>query len=107
MEGSPKVTAVLLAAGTSTRMGGVNKLLLPVGGMPLVRRSVETLLRASVGEVVVVLGHEAERVRAAVGALPVRCVVNAAYASGMTSSIQAGVRAAAPGADCPPRLRPR
>lgn len=90
------ISAILLAAGASVRMGARNKLLLHVAGEPLVRRSARVLMEASVGEVVVVVGHEAGRVGAALAGLPLRQVLNAAYPTGMTSSIQAGVRAAAP-----------
>ena len=58
-----RLAAVVLAAGSSTRMGR-NKLLLELGGETLVRRAVRAALGAGVDEVVVVLGHEEPRVRA-------------------------------------------
>lgn len=97
--GSPSFSAVLLAAGESRRMGGPNKLLLPVRGAPLVRRSLETLLACAPRELCVVLGHEASRVRAALegagGPSPgsVRLVVNDEFASGQVSSVRAGLSA--------------
>lgn len=87
------VAGVVLAAGTSSRFGGENKLLADVDGQSMVRRSVETLLEADIDRVVVVVGHEAERVRDALADLDVRFVENPAYNSGQASSVAAGVRA--------------
>jgi molybdenum cofactor cytidylyltransferase len=93
--GAQRFSAVLLAAGLSRRMGGPNKLLLPVAGQPLVARSLDTLLASGVAEVVVVLGHEAERVRAALAPLAAsgvaRFVENPEYESGQVSSVRTGL----------------
>jgi len=86
------VAAIILAAGSSTRMGR-NKLLLDVGKQPLVRRTVAAALDAGLHPVIVVLGHEAERVRAAIAGLGCRTVINREHALGMRVSLQAGVRA--------------
>lgn len=95
--GSQRFSAVLLAAGLSRRMGGPNKLLLPVAGQPLVVRSLDTLLASGVAEVVVVLGHEAQRVQAALSPLVAsgvaRFVENPEYESGQVSSVRAGLAA--------------
>ena len=88
-----EVSAILLAAGLSQRMGAVNKLHIPVDGVPLLRRSTERLIAAGLGEVVVVLGHEAERTAALIADLPVRAVVNADYGSGQMSSVHRGLEA--------------
>lgn len=90
------VSAIVLAAGSSQRMGSVNKLLLPYDGRPLVRHVAETIAASAADEVIVVVGHEADRVRAALAGLPVRIVHNEWHAEGMTTSIQAGVGAASP-----------
>ncbi|HPA91472.1 MAG TPA: NTP transferase domain-containing protein, partial [Quisquiliibacterium sp.] len=58
------LAAVLLAAGEARRMQGINKLLLEIDGVPLVRRSARMLVRAGIEDIVVVLGHQADRVRA-------------------------------------------
>ncbi len=89
---NPRVAAVVLAAGRARRMGGA-KLLLPVGGIPMVRRVVDAALRSRVSETIVVVGHEAQGVRAALDGLPVRVVANADYARGMSSSLRAGLAA--------------
>jgi molybdenum cofactor cytidylyltransferase len=64
----PVVAAIVLAAGTSTRMRGANNLLLDVGGQPMIRRVVETV-RRGVPSVTVVAGHEAEGVAATLAGL--------------------------------------
>jgi len=89
----PVTAAIVLAAGTSSRMGGRNKLLLEVGGKPLVRRVVRTALEAGLEPVVVVVGHQAGRVRKALDRLGCRIVDNPHYRGGMTTSLRAGVAA--------------
>jgi molybdenum cofactor cytidylyltransferase len=84
------VSAVVLAAGASTRMGR-QKLLLTLGGEPLVRRAVRQVCEAGFDDVLVVLGFEHENLRAALGDLPARFAVNVAYASGMGSSFRTAV----------------
>ncbi len=92
------IAGIVLAAGASRRFGS-QKLLASVGGVPLVRRSVERLLEASLDEIVVVLGSDASAVGAALAGLRVRTVTNAAYATGMSSSLRAGVDALRPATD--------
>ena len=84
------ISAVVLAAGASTRMG-TQKLLLPLGGEPLVRRAVRQVCAAGFDDVLVVLGSEHERTLAALEGLAVRHAVNADYASGMGSSFRTAV----------------
>ncbi|MFB6073023.1 MAG: NTP transferase domain-containing protein [Halobacterium sp.] len=93
--GGARVAGVLLAAGTSSRFGDENKLLAPVDGAPMVRRSAETLLDAGLREVVVVVGYEADRVRDALAGLDVRFAENPDYESGQASSVRTGVNALA------------
>jgi molybdenum cofactor cytidylyltransferase len=88
-----EVSALLLAAGESRRMGGRNKLLLPVGGEPLLRRCAHTLLDSPVSQLVVVLGHEAERVRPALDGLALTMVENEHYREGQMTSVHAGLAA--------------
>ena len=84
------IQVIMLAAGLSRRMGARNKLLLEIDGEPLVRRSAKAYLACS-DHVTVVLGHEAERVRAALAGLPVSFVDNLDYAAGQQSSVRAGL----------------
>lgn len=88
-----RVAGVLLAAGTSSRYGETNKLLVEYEGDPLVVHAARTLLAADVSPVVVVLGHEAERVRAALADLPVETVENPDYAQGQATSVRRGIEA--------------
>jgi molybdenum cofactor cytidylyltransferase len=85
------VAGTLLAAGASTRMGR-NKLLLPIAGETIVRRVARRAL-AVLDPIIVVLGHEAEQIRAALADLPCRTTLNADPARGMHSSVQSGIAA--------------
>ena len=85
-----KAAAVLLAAGLSRRMGERNKLLIGIEGEPLVRRTAKAYLAAGV-EVHVVLGHEAEQVRAALKDLAISFALNPDYAQGQPTSVYAGI----------------
>ncbi|MDQ0391016.1 nucleotidyltransferase family protein [Labrys monachus] len=91
--GSPAVAIVLLAAGLSARMGGPSKLLLDVGGEPMIRRTARNALAMRPAEMVVVTGHRADEVAAALAGLPVRLVFNPDYAEGQQGSVVAGLRA--------------
>ena len=84
------VSAVVLAAGASTRMGA-QKLLLPVGGEPLIRRTVRQVCDAGFDDVLVVVGNDWENTLAALDGLPIRHAVNAEYATGMGSSFRTAV----------------
>ncbi len=90
------ITAIVLAAGESRRMGRANTLLLPFGETTLSARVVRTVRQSEAGDVIVVLGHEADRVRAVLEGDGVTIVENDRYREGMTTSIHAGVRAASP-----------
>ncbi len=86
------VTAIVLAAGLSTRMGQT-KALLPWHGQPLVAYQVKQLRAAGVQDVVVVTGHDAERVAAEAAAAGGRQVFNAEYQAGRAGSLRAGAMA--------------
>ncbi len=91
----PRVGAVVLAAGASTRLGRPKQLVLH-DGEPLVRRAAQLAHEAGASPVVVVLGARAPEVRAALDGLPDLIVVDhEAWAEGMASSLAAGVRALA------------
>jgi molybdenum cofactor cytidylyltransferase len=84
------VSAVVLAAGASTRMK-TQKLLLPLSNEPLVRRVAAAVCDAGFDDVLVVVGSEHEQVVKALQGLPIRCAVNPDYASGMGSSFRTAV----------------
>lgn len=84
------ISAVLTAAGLSSRMGSP-KPLLPWLGKTLVESQVETLLEAGVSEVIVVLGYKAEEVASYVTGDLIHVVTNTEFRSGRTSSIRAGL----------------
>jgi molybdenum cofactor cytidylyltransferase len=94
-----RVAAIVLAAGQSRRMGGPNKLLAEIGGQPLVRRVVGEVLASPARPVVVVTGHQRERVEAALAGLPVALVHNPDFADGLSTSVKAGIAALPPEAD--------
>ena len=88
---SPRIAAILLAAGLSSRMGGANKLLADAGGMAMVRRSAAAVLASGASPLIVVTGHQADAVRAALGGLAVSFAHNPNFASGLASSLKTGL----------------
>ena len=90
--GASKIAAVVLAAGTSSRMG-TNKLLLPLDGHSLIWHAVQTACASSADVVVVVVGNEAERVAAALPVGRHQRVDNPRYAEGLSTSFHAGLDA--------------
>ena len=87
------ISAIVLAAGQGKRFGGTKQLEL-VSGKPLVQHAIDAAAEAGVGEIVVVLGHDSERVSEAL-VLPetARVVVNERYAEGQATSLAAGLDA--------------
>ena len=81
------MAAIVLAAGCATRMGS-QKLLLELGGRPLVQRAVDAALSSHATKTIVVVGHEAERVRDDLAGRAVTFAVNPDYAAGMSTSLQ-------------------
>jgi molybdenum cofactor cytidylyltransferase len=92
------LSAIVLAAGMSTRMGR-NKLLLTHRYKTLIALAVDTLLASAVDEVIVVVGHEAEKIRTELEGRQVRFVFNADYREGMSTSVRVGVAAVSSRAD--------
>ncbi|MDR2240861.1 MAG: molybdopterin-binding/glycosyltransferase family 2 protein [Zoogloeaceae bacterium] len=90
---APNVAALVLAAGRSARMGGVNKLFAELDGVPLLLRAVNAALASKAASVTVVLGHEAERAEALLAGCNVNIVRNPDYADGMSTSLRAGLAA--------------
>jgi molybdenum cofactor cytidylyltransferase len=93
-----RVGAVILAAGQSSRFragGGLDltKLVARIDGKPIVRRVVEAALAAKARPVVVVTGYARDSVEAALADLDVRLTFNSKFASGLASSLKAGLSA--------------
>lgn len=97
-EGGVSVSGIVLAAGRATRMGG-HKLLLPIGGLPMLHRVVEASLNSRAAQTVLVVGHDAEAILEAMEGWPVTVVVNPDFAAGMSTSVRAGLLAVDPACD--------
>jgi molybdenum cofactor cytidylyltransferase len=89
-EALPAVAGVLLAAGSSSRMGS-NKLLLEMGGESIVRRAARRALAAGLDPLIVVLGHQAELSGDQLRGLPCSPLINTDYEKGIASSLRTGV----------------
>jgi len=85
------ICAIVLAAGSSRRMG-VQKVLLPFGGKSVIGHIVDQLLTSSVDKVHVVVGHQADRIRRELSGSEVTIVTNTQYEEGMLSSVRTGIR---------------
>lgn len=95
MSATDSLSAIIVAAGRSRRMGERNKLLLEVGDHPVLTRVLRAVSRAPVSEIIVVTGAQHERVASLVEREgSARTVHNPDFSSGMASSIRRGVRAA-------------
>jgi len=92
------ISAILLAAGESRRMGR-SKQLLPWHGKTLLQHSLESILNSAADETILVLGHEADRIGKSLPALPVKIVINPDYKQGMASSLRQGLLAMDPGSE--------
>jgi len=93
----PKVAAIVLAAGASTRYGQP-KQLLPVGGKTMLQYVVDVVLASPVDQIIVVLGHRAGEMGAILKDTPADIVTNEEWEAGLSTSMQAGLRAVRPDA---------
>jgi molybdenum cofactor cytidylyltransferase len=88
----PRIGAVILAAGTSSRMGEA-KQLLRLGATTLLDQVTENVRASRVDEIVLVLGHEAETIKQTIATKKLKIVVNESYRQGMGTSLRAGLSA--------------
>lgn len=95
---TPKISGIILAAGLSTRMGEP-KQLLPFGDSTIIETVIDNLLGSKLNEVIVVVGHEAEKVQARIRHKAIKIAFNPAYQEGMLTSAQCGVRSISASAD--------
>ena len=93
------ISGIVLAAGTASRFGST-KQIVEVDGKPLVQHAIDTAAAAELDEIVVVLGHDSERVRAVLE-LPsnARVIVNERFAEGQSTSLAAGLQALDPASE--------
>jgi molybdenum cofactor cytidylyltransferase len=85
------ISAVILSAGESSRMGRP-KALLPIEGQKFIERIIRVIGQSRVGRTIVVLGHHADELRGQIEHLPIQVVVNPDYQRGQLSSLQAAIR---------------
>ncbi|MEM7136456.1 MAG: molybdopterin-binding/glycosyltransferase family 2 protein [Myxococcota bacterium] len=88
-----KIAAIVLAAGSSKRMGDTNKLLLPVDGIPMVTRVVDAIAQSRSAETIVVTGHEPSAIMSALAGRDVRFAHNDRHGDGMGTSVARGFEA--------------
>ena len=88
-----KTAGIILAAGSSSRMGTINKLLLNWDGEPFIRKIVRTALLSGLDPVIIVTGWQAEAVQAAAGDLKFRIVNNEQWQAGQSTSVRKGIEA--------------
>lgn len=91
LQTSHKVAALVLGAGSSSRMGEQNKLLATVGGIPMLQRVVDAALQAEIVSVTVVTGCQDQAVRQLLRGYDVSFVHNAAYREGIAGSLKLGL----------------
>ncbi|MFT5180802.1 MAG: molybdenum cofactor cytidylyltransferase [Alphaproteobacteria bacterium] len=95
----PRIAGIVLGGGQSRRMGVVNKLLVKIDGKSMIRHAVDTVREAGADPIIVVTGHEPERVRAELDGAQVIFVHNDAYAEGLSTSLRTGIAAVPDGCD--------
>ena len=86
------IAGILLAAGTSSRMGS-NKMLFELNGESVLRGAVRRALAGGLSPLLVVLGHEEDKARRELAGLACQVLVNPEYENGITSSLQKGISA--------------
>lgn len=97
MTGTQSTAAIILAAGSSSRMGGGrHKLILPLDGRPVLAHVIDASLASQAHPIVVVLGHQSAQVRSQIEHYTtdneVTLIENAQYHQGMSSSLRTGIR---------------
>ena len=95
----PKIAGLVLAAGQSRRMGSINKLLAEIRGESMIRRTVTNLVSSLATPVIIITGHQSEKVSATITDLSVTMVYNPAYGNGLSTSLRKGLAALPPDID--------
>ena len=87
------ISAILLAAGESKRMGGENKLLKKINGIPLIIHTVKNILSTSISELIIVIGYQEKMMRDTINKdSKIKFVYNKDFKAGMSSSIKMGLK---------------
>ena len=86
------IAALVLAAGSSKRMGKQNKLLAEVAGKPMIRHVIEAIRKSNIQSIIVVTGYDAELLQQALGDQEISFVHNPDYDSGLSTSLKAGLK---------------
>jgi len=98
MRDHAKVAGIILAAGTSTRMGEPKQLLF-YKGKPMLANIIEHALKSNLDEVIVVLGYQSEEIRKKIQLDHVNTVLNTDYENGQSTSLKSGIDAVSPNYD--------
>ncbi len=88
-----KIAGIILAAGSSCRMGNRNKLMIDINGKTILETVISTTLKAEVNPLIVVLGNDADQIQKTLEEYPVKFVKNYKWETGMSSTIKAGIEA--------------
>lgn len=88
---APKIAAIIMAAGRSSRMAPANKLLTDIDGRLMVQRAVDAALTSQARPILVVTGHDGGRVRDALAGRPVEFADNPDFAAGLSTSVRTGL----------------
>ncbi len=96
---APRIAAIVLAAGRSSRMGGANKLLAELDGRPLLLHAVDAALASQAKPVIVVAGNDAARVETLLADRKITVVENPDFAAGLSTSLACGLRRLGPEID--------
>ena len=90
-----RLATIILAAGQSKRMGSINKLLMPIDGLPMIQRVADVAIESGSSGIYIVTGFECERVRSCLSGYDIDFVHNDSFREGMGTSVAEGVRAIA------------
>ncbi|MBT4932157.1 MAG: nucleotidyltransferase family protein [Rhodospirillaceae bacterium] len=90
---SSPVTAIILAGGTSRRMGAVNKLLMEWRGQPVICHVAQTAVASRAGRTIVVTGYDNDAISNALEGIDVKIVHNRYFEDGLSTSLVAGITA--------------
>lgn len=93
-EQAPRVAAIILGGGRSTRMGPTNKLTSEINGKPMIAHVADAALASNADGIILVTGHEKDEVLKALAGRPMGYAHNPDYAEGLSTSIKAGIKAA-------------